>query len=243
VDSAPLCALAGSCGGNRGDHLTVFAQFLGSSRVLKTMGIVVVAAVAESVAGLVIAAITVTRAAYQFGRQGRKSIVLALRPAVFDRDILALSVSGFFQALPEGGHTEVADAADPAPRNPITGIAGCCARAADDQAAMPPSSVMNSRRLIASPEPAPTLADYQGNWGWSVCTAAIQSRACLRWVKSVGSTRPTSSRHVRCASDSDRIGDSRQPVAWCHNRTHAVQQTFTLIRSPRRRGRVEAARP
>jgi hypothetical protein len=26
VDSAPLCALAGSCGGNSGDHLTVFAH-------------------------------------------------------------------------------------------------------------------------------------------------------------------------------------------------------------------------
>jgi hypothetical protein len=29
--------------------------------------------------------------------------------------------------------------------NPITGIAGCCARAASGQAAAPPSSVMNSR--------------------------------------------------------------------------------------------------
>src|SRR5262245_20735573 len=33
-------------------------------------------------------------------------------------------------------------------RNPITGIAGCCARAASGHAAAPPSSVMNSRRLI-----------------------------------------------------------------------------------------------
>ena len=33
-------------------------------------------------------------------------------------------------------------------RNPITGIAGCCARAASGHAAAaPPSSVMNSRRL------------------------------------------------------------------------------------------------
>jgi hypothetical protein len=28
-----------------------------------------------------------------------------------------------------------------------------------------------------------------------------------------GSTRPTSSRHVRCATESDQIGDSRQSVA------------------------------
>ena len=33
-------------------------------------------------------------------------------------------------------------------RNPITGIAGCCARAASGHAtAAPPSSVMNSRRF------------------------------------------------------------------------------------------------
>ena len=37
-------------------------------------------------------------------------------------------------------------------RNPITGSAGCCARAASGQAAAaPPNSAMNSRRLIRSP--------------------------------------------------------------------------------------------
>ena len=41
---------------------------------------------------------------------------------------------------------------DVASRNPITGIAGCCARAASGHAAAaPPSSVMNSRRFIRSP--------------------------------------------------------------------------------------------
>ena len=36
---------------------------------------------------------------------------------------------------------------DAGSRNPITGIAGCCARAASGHAAAaPPSSVMNSRR-------------------------------------------------------------------------------------------------
>jgi uncharacterized protein YchJ len=39
--------------------------------------------------------------------------------------------------------------ADWAFRNPITGVAGCCARAASGQAAAaPPSSVMNARRFI-----------------------------------------------------------------------------------------------
>src|SRR5262249_56479418 len=41
---------------------------------------------------------------------------------------------------------------DAALRNPITGITPCCARAASGHvAAAPPSSVMNSRRLIQSP--------------------------------------------------------------------------------------------
>jgi len=41
---------------------------------------------------------------------------------------------------------------DTPPRNPITGIAGCCARAASGHVtAAPPSSVMNSRRFIRSP--------------------------------------------------------------------------------------------
>src|SRR5262245_4365262 len=35
------------------------------------------------------------------------------------------------------------------PRNPITGIAGCCASAAAGQAAAPPSSNMNLRRFTA----------------------------------------------------------------------------------------------
>src|SRR5262249_39831082 len=40
---------------------------------------------------------------------------------------------------------------DPSPRNPITGIAVCCARAARGHAAVaPPSSVMNSRRLMTN---------------------------------------------------------------------------------------------
>jgi hypothetical protein len=45
----------------------------------------------------------------------------------------------------------------------LTGIAGCCARAASGHAAAaPPSSVMNSRLFIQSPrKPAVTLAGHQ----------------------------------------------------------------------------------
>ena len=78
------------------------------------------------------------RPADQFGGQRRQPIVLALRPAVFDRDVLALGIAGFAQAFAEcrqiGRHAGGA----PLSRNPITGIAGCCARAASGHAAAAP---------------------------------------------------------------------------------------------------------
>jgi hypothetical protein len=49
----------------------------------------------------------------QIGRQARQSIVLALRPTVFDRDVLALDVASFVETLPEGGQTESSDSGDP----------------------------------------------------------------------------------------------------------------------------------
>ena len=78
---------------------------------------------------------------------------LALRPAIFDRHVLALDIAGFAQALAERAQTvRGTRPADSPLRNPITGIAGCCARAASGHAAAaPPRSVMNSRRLIRSP--------------------------------------------------------------------------------------------
>ena len=54
-------------------------------------------------------------------------------------------------------------------RNPITGIAGCCARAASGHAAAaPPSSVMNSRRFIRSPRRRgrAASAERQGRAPW-----------------------------------------------------------------------------
>jgi len=40
---------------------------------------------------------------------------------------------------------------DPKLRNPITGMVACCARATSGHAAAPPTSEMNSRRLMGSP--------------------------------------------------------------------------------------------
>src|SRR5262245_12911373 len=91
--------------------------------------------------------------AYQIGCEVGQYIVLVLRPAILDHDILALDVAGFANALPECGQIARARSASAELlRNPITGIAGCCARAASGHAAaVPPSSVMNVRRLIRSP--------------------------------------------------------------------------------------------
>jgi hypothetical protein len=57
-----------------------------------------------------------------------------------------------------------------------------------------------------------------------VSTAAMHTPLPV-WVKSVGSTRPTISRHVRCASDSFRIGALQRFDEECHFRTHAAQQS------------------
>src|SRR6516225_9004922 len=49
-------------------------------------------------------------------------------------------------------------------RNPTTGIAACCARAASGHAAAPPSSVMNSRRLLSNMElPVPWVTARIGH--------------------------------------------------------------------------------
>ena len=76
---------------------------------------------------------------------------LIVRPAILDRDVLALDEPSLLQALPERVQTiRERVRRGVLLRNPITGIAGCCARAASGHAAAaPPSSVMNSRRFTA----------------------------------------------------------------------------------------------
>ena len=100
------------------------------------MGIVVVAALAANAE-----AATTGRgdhgdlSANQFGRQRRQPIELILGPAVFDRHVLALDIAGVLQALAKCAQTvRVSRQAMCGSRNPITGIAGCCARAASGHA-------------------------------------------------------------------------------------------------------------
>jgi hypothetical protein len=62
-------------------------------------------------------------------------------------------------------HRSPTNAATGALRYPITGIAGCCARAAIDHAAALPSSVMTSRRFHSEMHPIP---QGQGNAGQDI---------------------------------------------------------------------------
>jgi hypothetical protein len=54
--------------------------------------------------------------------------------------------------------------------------------------------------------------------------ACAMQHGVLQWVICVASMRSRPSRHVRYASNSDRIPCSQQTVAMCHKPTYAVQQ-------------------
>ena len=92
-------------------------------------------------------------AANQICRHYRQSIVMPLSPGGSRQARCVLQHSQFHS---DPGERRRPRAHIPKPtrhwRNPITGIADCCARAASGHAtAPPPSSDMNSRRVIRSP--------------------------------------------------------------------------------------------
>ena len=79
-----------------------------------------------------------------------QSIVLIVCPPIFAGHIPTLDIAGFIQAPPKGDNRAASDCCNPAERNPITGIAACCACAAiGPAAAAPPSNAINSRRLTS----------------------------------------------------------------------------------------------
>jgi hypothetical protein len=100
----------------------------------------------------------------QFGRVFAHGVGLAVAPTIFDADVLPDNPSPVVQALGERCQARLAfrvvcgewrQHADAAPRSP------CCAPAPSGHAAAaPPSSVMNSRRLlIQSPRRRAQAAD------------------------------------------------------------------------------------
>ena len=85
----------------------------------------------------------------------RIAVGIARAPAVVDPHVAALGPAQLLQALLECRERPDASGSSAARfmSTPMRRIrSGCCARAASGHAAAPPSSVMNSRRLIAAPE-------------------------------------------------------------------------------------------
>jgi hypothetical protein len=84
-------------------RLATRPSLTGSSGTVKTMGIVVVAALAACAAKLP-AGVAITHATtHQVTHDRRKAMELALQPVVLDRYVLALEVAGFVEALAERG--------------------------------------------------------------------------------------------------------------------------------------------
>ena len=133
-------------------RLATRPSLTGSCHRTKTIGIVVVAALAASAAG-----VRSRRSPRPDGEPGR--------PPAPAAGHIGPRPSGIRSPRSGPRHNPISfrpwrnprrDSAMPSGdwllRNPITGIAGCCARAASGHAAAaPPSSVMNSRRFIRSP--------------------------------------------------------------------------------------------
>ena len=121
-------------------RLATRPSLTGSSLTVKTMGIVVVAALGrERHRGAFDRDDHGDPPANQFGRQRRQPIELSLGPAVFDRHVLALDIAALLQALAKYAQiVRVRRVRRCGARNPITGIAGCCARAASGHAAAAP---------------------------------------------------------------------------------------------------------
>ena len=110
-------------------RLATRPSLTGSSPTLKTIGIVVVAALAANAA----AHRRPRRSPRPAGEPDRPPAPavdhVTLRPAIFDRHVLALDIAGLLQTrgMRAGGPRSFGRWLL---RKPITGIAGCCARAA-----------------------------------------------------------------------------------------------------------------
>jgi hypothetical protein len=120
-------------------------SFAGSSLTMKRIGMLAVAALAANAeAGPPLVAITGTR------RRTKSAASCGTDrfdcpPSGIYHHVLALEVAGVLQALVEPAQTLRVPSGDAVLRNPITGIAACCARAATGHAA---KEATNSRRRI-----------------------------------------------------------------------------------------------
>ena len=124
----------------------------GSEAVVNTIGIVFVAAIAARMAtspapAQMTAALRLTRSAAMAGSRSNWPSAQRYSMATLRPSAKPASPRPRWNPTMRSVHC----AADTPCRTPITGTAGCCARAASGPASVPPSSVMNSRRFIAPP--------------------------------------------------------------------------------------------
>ena len=116
-------------------RLATRPSLTGSPPIVKTIGMVAVAALAASAAAGAAARDDHGHlTADQIGGQRRQSIVLTLRPTIFDRHVLAFDIAVSFKPWRNAATRCAQRSGDALWRNPITGIAGCCARAASGHA-------------------------------------------------------------------------------------------------------------
>jgi len=88
-------------------------------------------------------------AADQIGCQFRQSTGLIVRPAKFNRDVLAVDLAVSFNPLRNAVIRRSFDSEKPPWRKPMVGSLPCCARAASGHAAAaPPSVAKNFRRAM-----------------------------------------------------------------------------------------------
>src|SRR5262245_1387777 len=86
---------------------------------------------------------------HQFGSDLSQAFFKSLRPPNLYRDVSTIDPTKFAQSLHEGGEPLAVRRRRCRTQEPDFGsLPTCCARAASGHAAAPPSSVMNSRRLM-----------------------------------------------------------------------------------------------
>src|SRR5215472_5155057 len=106
--------------------------------------------------------------------------VLVFRPAIFDSDVAAFDETCFVEAAPECRQLRRVCLRGCHARSPMTGIAGCCARAASGHAAAaPPSSVMNWRRFMSNMELPRAMGDHRVGLSASRAAARLPTEVAI----------------------------------------------------------------
>jgi hypothetical protein len=200
----------------------------GSSPTLNTMGMLAVAALAAKATPspppvTMTATCRVTKSSARAGSRSYRPY--AKRNSITTFWSVTYPVS--FRPRRNAASIGTSLSADLALKYPITGIGACCARGASGHATTPlPSATINSRRRM-------WIAVPPSQWGHAtertishldVLRCGISNRP----MSVAGHSRRTASLQgfVACPLPSvcDGIAASQKSAAWCHNRTHAVQQ-------------------